>query len=218
VAAPSDPPRVGEHAEEHLRRFVAARERGDAAGMRRWWEELVIDFFDRMDGFVAVTHRGRLDAEEHELAVELALARFSTNLLTTYQGTSLGELVNACRTLARGICIDVQRRAIRRRAREGISLDAGWDMDAEDAPAPPWEAGEATERYERDERAAEVRDFLGWALPQVTESRRRVLELTFHGATLDEIAGELGIEKDNAYQRRSRGMRDLARLKELYDA
>jgi len=208
---------VGEHAEEHLRRFVAARERGDAAAMRRWWEELVIDFFDRMDGFVAVAHRGRLDAEEHELAVSLALTRFATNLSQTYEGTSMGELVNACRTLARGICMDVQRRAIRRRSHEGISLDAGWDADAQDAPAPSWEAGEAAARFKREARAAEVRDFLGWALPQVTQSRRRVLELTFHGATLDEIAGELGIEKDNAYQRRSRGMRDLARLKELYD-
>jgi hypothetical protein len=35
---------------------------------------------------------------------------------------------------------------------------------------------------------------------------------------LAEIAGALAISKDNAYQRRSRGMRDLGKLKERYDA
>ena len=55
--------------------------------MRRWWEELVIDFHDRMDGFVAAAHRGRLDHDEHELAVGWALAKFSTNLVSTFKGT-----------------------------------------------------------------------------------------------------------------------------------
>ena len=54
-------------------------------------------------------------------------------------------------------------------------------------------------------------------MPQVSEDRRRVLELTFHGAELPEIMQELGITQANAYQRRSRGMKDLAKLKELYD-
>src|SRR3954447_19841463 len=115
---------VADHAEEHLRRFVAARRAGDAAGMRRWWNELVIDVRDRMDGFVATTHRGRLDDDEHELAVAMALARFANNLIATFQGVSMGELVNATKTLARGICIDVQRRSVRARRLEGPSLDA----------------------------------------------------------------------------------------------
>ena len=66
---------VGRHDDEHLRRFLAARARGDAAAMRRWWDELVIDFYDRMDGFVAAAHRGRLDDDEHELAVAMSLTR-----------------------------------------------------------------------------------------------------------------------------------------------
>ena len=44
-----------------------------------------------------------------------------------------------------------------------------------------------------------------------------MLELTFRGAELPEITEELGITRDNAYQRRSRAMRDLERLKEQYD-
>ena len=44
-----------------------------------------------------------------------------------------------------------------------------------------------------------------------------MLELTLRGAELPEIMEELEISKDNVYQRRSRGIRDLAKLKELYD-
>jgi RNA polymerase sigma factor (sigma-70 family) len=201
---------VGRHDDEHLRRFLAARDRGDAAAMRQWWEKLVIDFYDRMDGFVAAAHLGRLDAEEHELAVGLALARFSNRLMHTYTGTSMGELVNATKTLARGICIDVQRMSVRARRYEAASLD--------EEERPAWETGESLRRHDDEERSAEVRDFLDWALPQIGEARRRVLELTFDGAELDEIVQELGISRDNAYQRRCRGMKDLAKLKERYDS
>jgi DNA-directed RNA polymerase specialized sigma subunit len=83
---------------------------------------------------------------------------------------------------------------------------------------PRWEADEAARRFAADERSADVREFLDWALPQVKEDRRRVLELSFYGAELPEIVEELGISRDNAYQRRSRGMRDLTKLKEQFDA
>ena len=214
----SDTPSVGKHEDEHLRRFLAARERGDAAQMRRWWGELVVDFFDRMDGLVAAAHRNRLDDQEHELAVTLSMVRFSTRLIDTFDGVSMGQLVNACKTLARGICIDVQRKSIRVHQLEGPSLDGGWNADAEDRAVPAWEADEAVRRFEADERGADVRDFLDWALPQIKDERRRVLELTFHGAEVEEIADELTITRDNAYQRRSRGMKDLTKLKEQYDA
>jgi hypothetical protein len=217
VAATNDRRAVSRHDEEHLRRFVAARNRKDAGEMHRWWEELVIDFADRMDGLVALAHRGRLDGDEHELAVAMSMARFSRNLITTFSGVSIGELVNACKTLARGICMDVQRLSMRERRHEGPSLDAGWDADNEDRPAHSWETYEATHRFDRDERSAEVRDFLAWALPQIKAERRRVLELSFHGAEVSEVAAELQITKDNAYQLRSRGMKDLAKLKERYD-
>ncbi|HSD76100.1 MAG TPA: hypothetical protein VLA98_01800 [Solirubrobacteraceae bacterium] len=218
MATGGDTRRVGKHEGEHLRRFVAARERGDAADMRRWWEELVIDFFDRMDGFVAAAHRGRLNADEHELAVALSMGRFSERLIDTFEGVSIGELVNACKALARGICIDVQRSSIRARRHAGHSLDAGWDEDPDDRVAETWEAEEAKRRHDRGERGREVRDFLDWALPQIVEKRRRVLDLTFHGAELPEIVEELGISEANAYQLRSRGLKDLKQLKERYDA
>lgn len=204
---------VARHDEHHLRRFLEARAQGDAQQMRRWWDELVIDFFDRIDGVVYATHRGRLDDEEHELAVQLAMTRFSARLIDTFQGVAMGQLVNACHTLARGICIDVQRTSIRDR-RHGESPPP----TDEGTPDTRWEADEALRRFERDERASEAREFVEWALPLVKEERRRVLERTFHGAEIEEIAAELGISRDNAYQRRSRGLKDLKRLKEQYDS
>jgi DNA-directed RNA polymerase specialized sigma24 family protein len=207
---------VADHAEEHLRRFVAARNGGDTAAMRRWWEELVIDFHDRMDGFVAAAHRGRLDPDEHELAVQWALAKFSSNLVKTFKGTSMGELVNASKTLATFIAIDVQRAAGRISSRETLSLDSGWNDD--EVGTPSWDAAEAWARHDRDLRSAEVADFLAWALPQIEASRRQVLELTFEGAPVAEIMDALGISRDNAYQLRSRGFKDLAKLKQEYDS
>jgi hypothetical protein len=200
---------VGKHADEHLRRFLAARDRGDAAAMRKFWDELVVDFYDRIDGLVAATHKGRLDDDEHALAVTLSMVRFSNRLITTFAGISMGELVNATKTLARGICIDVQRRSIRDHRLEGPSLD--------ESERPVWELDESERSYDDDERAAEARDFVSWALPQIGEDRRRVLELTLYGAEIPEIMQELGITRDNAYQRRSRGLKDLAKLKEQYD-
>ena len=211
---------MGTHADEHLRRFLAARRTGDAVAMRRWWDALVIDIFDRMDGLVAAAHRGRLDDDEHELAVQLAMARFSRNLVETFRGSSMGELVNATKTLARGICMDVQRRSIRVHEHETVSLDAGWDTDGDGAAAGgSWrDADEAERRLEREQRSAEIRDFLAWALPRVKETNRRVVELTIQGAELREISAELGITEANAYQRRSRGLRDLKQLKEQWGA
>jgi hypothetical protein len=208
---------VGRHDDEHLRRFLAARRDGDAVEMRRCWEELVISVYDRMDNIVAATHRGRLDDDEHETAVELALARFSTRLIHTFAGTSMGELVNATKTLARGICIDVQRRSIRERT-GNRSLDAGWEADAAERPSTAWEADEAVARFERDQQDADAEAFLAWGLPQLRGRRREVVELTFYGAELPEICDELGLSRDNAYQLRSRGLKDLAKLKEAYES
>jgi RNA polymerase sigma factor (sigma-70 family) len=145
------------------------------------------------------------------------MTRFATRLVTSFEGSSMGELVNACRTLARGICMDVQRTSMRRHGHGDRSLDAGWDAGS-DEPAPSWESDEALRRFEQDQRADETREFLAWALPHVKGDRRRVLELTFHGAEVSEIAAELDITHDNAYQRRSRGLKDLKKLKEQFDA
>jgi DNA-directed RNA polymerase specialized sigma24 family protein len=207
---------VGKHDDEHLRRFLKARAAGDAREMRRWWEELIIDFRDRMDALVQLEHRGRLDDDEHEVAVQLAMIRFGTRLMHTFDGVSMGELVNACKTMAGRNCIDVQRQSMAARRHGSVSLDEGWD--APDDAAPAWDAREARRRHSAEERARELAGFLEWALPQLSDKHRPVVEMSFQGATVPEICAQLGIERDNAYQRRSRGLKDLSKLKERYDA
>jgi DNA-directed RNA polymerase specialized sigma24 family protein len=53
-------------------------------------------------------------------------------------------------------------------------------------------------------------------MPQLGDKRRAVVERTFHGAPLPQICAELELSKDNAYQLRSRGLKDLAKLYEQY--
>jgi len=217
VAARSDSPSVGRYDDEHLRRFLAARKAGDVATMRTCWEELVIDFVDRMDGLVWLNHKGRLNDAEHEEAVQRALVKFSTKLIDSFVGTSMGELVNATKTLCRFVCIDVADDAEAYRARH-YSLEANWRPGGDDdKPSPRWEADAARDAYEREEREADTANFLAWALPRMIESRRAVLERTIAGVPVAEICAELGIRKDNAYQLRHRAQKDLKDLAELYD-
>lgn len=186
--------------------------------MRRWWEELVIDFFDRIDGLVAAAHRGRLDDEEHELAVQLAMIRFAQNLVHTFDGRSIGQLVNATKTLARYACIDIQRRSIAQRGPVDASLDEGRQADAHEPPAASrWQYEAASHAFAADEGRRDLREFLDWALPRVPETQRRVLQMSFDGVELEAICAELGISEANAYQRRSRGMKCLGRLREQWD-
>lgn len=205
----SDSPDVGRHDDEHLRRFVAARDTGDADAMRACWEELVITIFDRMDGLVAAAHKGRLNDEEHEAAVALALARFTFNLIHTFEGVSMGELVNATKTLASYICMDVQRASM---ARKTVSLDHGWAGDDEHRSSDAWEAQESRHRFELDDHRRDMDAFVAEAMEHLPENQREVVALTFQGAEIDEICTQLDLSRDNAYQRRSRGLKKLAQL------
>ena len=205
----SDHCHVAKHAEEHLRRFLAARAGGDAAGMRRWWEELVIDFYDRMDGFIYAAHKGRLDEQEHEQALELALIRFSTRLPHTFAGTSMGELVNATKTLARGICMDVQRgdpRAARRAARRPAGRVHAPGSPRGRPPLRGRRGGRRGARLRGVGAAADPRDPAG-----ACSSSRSTAPRSARSCRSSRSP------RDNAYQRRSRAIKDLAKLKELYD-
>lgn len=217
MSAATDPVSVGRHDEEHLRRFLRARAARDAVEMRRWWDELVVDFYDRVDGFVAAAHRGRLDADEHELAVQRSMIRFSENLFETFEGISMGQLVNATLQLAKYICMDVQKEAAKAREKAGASFDAGWD-DPAAGDAPRWHGDAARRAFEDEEVAHDVTAFFGWALPQVADTHRAVLRMTIDGAAVDEICTALAITPANVYQRRKRGIDELRQLKEQYDA
>ena len=202
---------VATHDEEELRRFVAARRAGDAAAAARHWTALVEANLDRVCGLVDLWARGgRLSADEREDATSLALVKLWRNMVHTFEGATMGEWVNATRACVEFACRDVQRRAARAHART--------------APLEEDEAGDrqlaelAREQARRAEEAGEARSFVDWALPRLEPRRRAVLELTLEGVPADEIAARLDVSMPNLYQLRSRGLRDLAKLKELYDA
>lgn len=218
VAARNDSPSVGRHDDEHLRRFLVARKGGDADAMRRAWEELVIAFQPRMDALVYLAHRGQLSDAEHEDAVQRAMTRFTLKLVGTFHGSSMGELVNATKRLCSFAVADVIREAAEYRRRHH-SLDQGWDgLPEDDRGAPAWEVDAAREAHEHAEHEADMNEFLAWALPRVLESRRGVVERTFAGETIEEICAALDLTRENAYQRRSRGLKDLGKLLKQYDA
>ncbi len=218
-----------DHAEvtrdEHtFQQFLAARAAGDDAAMRAAWENLVVERYDRIRTWVITISDRQLSPAEEDDAVQLACIKLLTNMIHTFAGTTMGEWVNATRTLIRGVCIDVQRAEQRHsQRREALHTEGDDGEDAEQLTLRVFnalqkaEAERAADEHERD-LVAEKTAFLEWALPQLTEKRRRVLELDRAEASAEEIQEQLGMSRDAVYATRSRGLKDLARLAEEYAA
>lgn len=205
-----------------FQQFLAARAAGDDAGMRAAWENLVVENYGRVRTIVIATSRGQLSASEQEDAVQQACIKLLNSMIRTFTGTSMGEWVNATRTLVRGVCIDVQR-AEQRHSEKRVSLHADDDAgdEAENLTLRVFHAleqADAARAADEDERdaLAEKAGFLDWALPQLPEKRRLVIELDRQEVPAEEIEERLGMSRDAVYANRSRGLRDLARLAEEY--
>lgn len=195
-------PPVARHDAALLQRFLLARRRRDEAAARAAWDELVALNFDRVVTLVRVESRGRLSAEERDDAAQLALVRMLTRLVDTFRGTSVGEWVGATRTLVHFACVDTQRRAAAVSGRtEELSGDAEQEVAEEHDPL--LERGVA---------------FLDWALPQLADRRREVIELDLQDLTTEEIQERLGVSRDVVYAARSRALKDLAKLREEHEA
>jgi RNA polymerase sigma factor (sigma-70 family) len=207
---------VGLRDEELLRRFVACREAGDGDGALHWWARLVEAKFDLVQLLVD-RRAGRygLSHDEREEAVSAALVKLWRNMARTFHGTTMGEWVNATKTLVETTCMDVQRRAAKRTRRE-----TSFDVADPETTNPEWKgAKKAEEDYLRDAEKAEAAGFIAWALPQIDDDRRRlVLERTLDGQPGEEIAAELDVSMANLYAIRSRGLKDLRKLRDRYEA
>jgi hypothetical protein len=208
---------VGRHDDEHLRRFLAARQDGDAVEMRRCWEELVISVYDRMDNIIAATHRAGSTTTSTTSPCSSRSSASRPGSSTRSRGRRWGSSSTRPRP-SRAASASTCSAGRSGSARATRSLDAGWEADAAERASTAWEADEARARFERDEQDADADAFLRWALPQLRGRRRDVVERTFYGAELHEICDELGLTPDNAYQLRSRGLKDLAKLKEAYES
>ncbi|MGK2938511.1 MAG: RNA polymerase sigma factor [Solirubrobacteraceae bacterium] len=204
-----------------FQQFLAARAAGDAAGMRVAWENLVVENYGRVRTIVIATSRGQLSASEQEDAVQQACIKLLNNMIRTFSGTSTGEWVNATRTLVRGVCIDVQR-AEQRHSEKRAPLHADDDGDETERLTlrvfHALEQADAARAADEDERdaLAEKAGFLDWALPQLAEKRRLVIELDRQEVPTAEIEERLGMSSDAVYANRSRGLSDLARLAKEY--
>lgn len=222
MAAASDPHHVGRHDEEKLRRFLAARRAGDGAGARRWWEELLSDNFDRVRGMVFLQSRAHLSFDEQQEALQRALIKLANNMIETFHGTSMGEWVEATRTLVKFACIDTQRRAATISKHERSFDEPG--RHADDAGRWDAEVYAAIEQRRREQESVEedtdslqdAQAFLDWAVPQLTDKRRKVIELDRAQLSVEEIQQRLGVSRDVVYASRSRALRDLAKLREAY--
>lgn len=216
-----DPARRNHH-EQKLRQFVAARTAGDEAAMRRWWDELVTDNFDRVRGMVVAESYNRLSRDEQDDAVQRSLIKIANNMIITFEGTSMGEWVLSTRTLVKFMCMDTQRDAMtvnKRTVSEAAGGPDGDEYSRWDAQAFALGRGrvqeDEAEAHEHEEFERQ-RGFLDWALPQLSGKRRKVLELDRDGLSVEEIQEQLNMTGDAVYQSRSRGLRDLAKLKEQW--
>jgi DNA-directed RNA polymerase specialized sigma24 family protein len=200
--------------EENLRRFVACRDTGDLDGARVSWARLLEDNFDRIRAMVDAWGWDKLSADERAEAVSRAGVRLWRNMISTFQGTSMGEWVNATRRCVAYACADVQRAAARRNSAE-VSLDRlASDAEGEGASGYERRIGRiAQEEQRREAERTEARDGVARGLSAMSDARQRlVLERSLDGVPAPDIAAELGVSMPNLYQLRSRGQKELARL------
>lgn len=205
-----------------FQQFIAARNAGDDEAMRDAWNNLVVENFDRVRIMVLSHSRGHLSPAAQEDAVQQACIKLLTNMISTFAGTTMGEWVNATRTLVHHVCSDVQRAERRHTDRQEALHHTGDDgAGTEDLTLRVYRAleqAEAERAADEDERdvLTEKTRFLEWALPQLTPKRREVLELDRREIPIEEIQERTGMSRDAVYATRSRGLKDLARLAEEY--
>lgn len=221
TADPDDVRDLGEH---HLRRFVAARKIGDHAAMREHWNMLVTINFPRIESFVRLEARDRLNAEEKKDATQDACARILRGLFGNFRGSTMGEWVKAVKKAVHYACVDTQQGAARVHRREGSYDDSSIGEDGEERgrytkdlyrDAERRRAEEEEEFLDRDELAA-YGELLDEMLPKLSPKLRAVAEMDRVGASTDRMLDELDITPDTLYQRRRRYLTDLYKLREQY--
>lgn len=193
--------------------------------MRVWWETLLAGNVDRVRALVAVEARGRLSADEQDEAVQRALIKLTRRMVLTFNGSTMGEWVNATRTLIHGVCVDVQRDAERASRRER-SLEAGWDDPDEGRGRYDRQIARDADAAERDREQHDAdeallrrgRKALDWALPRLSPRQRAVLELDREGVPVEEMQRRLGVSRDVIYAARSRGLKELLKLMEEFES
>ncbi len=226
MASARDPGDVRDGDETILRLFVAARAAGDGQAVARLWAELLTLNFDRVEQLVYLESHDRLSRQVQEDALQLALLRLAMipRRRRGFEGTTKGEWVEFSKRVVRAACIDTQRREVRHSERRaGLHT-----TDEEGQERLTKEAYEAIlkEEDERDddrelrrELGALSDEFFDWALPQMSESHRKMIECDRQGMSTEKIIAKLGKKtRDAVYKLRERAMKALMKLREEYKA
>jgi RNA polymerase sigma factor (sigma-70 family) len=214
-----------------LRDYHAAISHGDLPDAARAWDQLAEQNFDRIKQTVTLFRFGAASGKgipeldqgsavsEAFLRVRAMGANFRKQEIEAYYAAVVHTAQFACR--------DFGRKEFRHQKRSAGSLDQRFDPESEVGPYSG--ALAAWDEARREQAAQRIRDELGqqheeslilWAIDQIkNDKHREVLKMTYNEKlTTDEIAERLRISMENAYQRRSRGLRELKKILDELDA
>jgi RNA polymerase sigma factor (sigma-70 family) len=213
-----------------LRRYHAAMSGGDLAAAAEAWDQLAVNNFDRIEQTVKLFRfsaggRGIPDFDQGSAASAAYLrvramgAHFRKQEIEAYYAALVHCVQNSCR--------DFGRKEFRHTRRSAGSLEQRFDPDSEvgqySGALAAWEAArreQAADRIRDELEQQHEEGLMLWAIGQIhNDKHREVLKLTYNEKlTTDEIAARLGITKENAYKRRSRGLRELKKTLNDLDA
>src|SRR3954453_17049901 len=207
-----------------LRRYHVAKARGNLKAAAEAWDQLAVPNWDRIGQTVQLfpfrkASKG-LPAVDQGSWASFAYIRLRA-LGANFRKQEIEAYYAALVHTTQFACKDFGRKDFRHTKRSAGSIDQRHDADAEVGPysnaLAAWEAARREDTAEkiRDELEQRREDSLIlWAIVQIKNDKyREVLEMTYkHQLTTEEIAERLGISMENAYQRRSRGMRELKKI------
>ena len=223
MEAAHDPSDVRDGDERILRLLVAARKAGDGPAVTRLWAEMLTINFPRVEQLVYLESRNDLSPQEQQDALQLAAWRIAMipQRKRGFEGTSKGEWINLVKKIVRAACIDTQRKAARHSAGTAplytADDDAQVTQNAYQALLRQEEEREDEEQT-REELSALTEKFFAWALPQLNESHRMMIECDRQGLPIEEIMDRLDRKRDAVYKLRERAMKALMKLREEYEA
>ena len=208
-----------------LRRYHAARAKGDPAGAGAAWEQLTIQNIDRIRNAVkafkfSAASKGIPEFDQGSAVTDAYWRVIAMG--TDFHGREAGQFYAAIVTAVDRACRDFGRKDFRHTKRAAGSFDERFDPDGEHGPYDAALARYDTELREQSKDAVEAEarhqaaeELVAWAIKQVkNDNYREVLELTFNDENppAEEIAEQLGISVANVYQRRRRGLLELEKI------
>ncbi|MEN0013961.1 MAG: sigma-70 family RNA polymerase sigma factor [Solirubrobacteraceae bacterium] len=206
-AQPSDA-----HVRVQLKMLHDARARGDREAAKRAWVWIISAESQRVRGIArGFRHHalpgGRIpDHDIDDIAAEVFMRLHGK--VDQLQGRSVGELRAFLRTATDYACKDyVRAHVVDDRRRAGSIDDTSPDGQS---TATERALSEIAARMAADDEEAEIaRAVVHPALGLVDEDKRAVLMMDQAGASVEEIMERFGISRDNVYQRRRRGLKQL---------